>query len=64
MSPFRPNRWAGAIVLATSLAVIAGGVLSEALLYRQTFAAAERDMASLARLFIQNAEDTVDLADS
>jgi diguanylate cyclase (GGDEF)-like protein/PAS domain S-box-containing protein len=57
------TRWSVALIVAVAMTVIGAGVASEALLRQETMRSAERDMANLALLFVQHAEDSIDLSD-
>lgn len=57
-------RWSGLLLFAVALTILGGGVISESLLQRATMQAAEEELGNLTRLFAQNAEDMLEVADA
>lgn len=63
-SQIRTNRLLTGFILATAFAGVVSGILSERDLYRATRSSTEAELTALTRLFVEQADSTIDLADT
>lgn len=63
-SQIRSNRLLTGFILVTALAGVVSAILSERDLYRATHNSTEAELTALSRLFVEQADATIDLADT
>lgn len=63
-STSRLLRWSGLLLFGVAVTILGGGLISESLLQRATIQSAEEELTGLTRIFVQNGEDALEVADS